>query len=295
MINAKMLINTRPILGEGPVWDEKRNLLYWTDGLGCKINIFDPETKINRVIQLDQYVGSIVLKEDGNAVVALQNGFYHLNTKTEELRFICDPESNLPNNRLNDGKCDSMGRFWTGSMNMDANEDGGNVKATGQLYFLDAHGNAHRRFGMLKIGNGIGWNKEFTKMYYIDSPERVVWSFDFDAETGSIGGQQVAADFGDLPGIPDGMCVDEEGMLWVCHYDGYMVSRWNPASHEMIDNIELPVKKVTCCSFGGESFSELFIITSSIDADETEQEYAGGLFVCTPGVKGFKAYRYVTA
>lgn len=90
-------------------------------------------------------------------------------------------------------------------------------------------------------------------MYYIDSVPRIIYAFDFDLETGSIskkvshrttvitvaiGGQRDAINYakredGDGLGLPDGMCIDTEGKLWVANFFGGCVIRWDPVTGKM--------------------------------------------------------------
>ena len=71
--SVKLVIDSKSILGEGPCWDEQKQLLYWIDGLGEKVHIYDPRENTNRTIDIGQVVGCIVLRQSGGAVVALQN------------------------------------------------------------------------------------------------------------------------------------------------------------------------------------------------------------------------------
>src|SRR5690554_4596275 len=105
----ELVVDQRATLGEGPCWDPENRRLYWVDIAACRVHIYDPAARTNGTVQLDQPVGAIVLRKSGGAVVALQNGFHTLDLDTGETALILDPESNKPNNRFNDGKCDPKG------------------------------------------------------------------------------------------------------------------------------------------------------------------------------------------
>ena len=112
------------------------------------------------------------------------------------------------------------------------------------------------------ISNGLCWSLDHQTMYYIDSPENRVFAYDFNSTDGSISNQRTVIDFSDLVGVPDGMTIDTEGMLWIAHWGGSKVGRWNPNTGAMIGQIQLPVPRVTCPVFGGPNMNTLFITTA---------------------------------
>ena len=63
-------------------------------------------------------------------------------------------------------------------------------------------------------------------------------------------------------GFPDGMTIDNEGMLWIAHWGGWQVTRWNPKTGKKLSAIKLPVSNVTSCTFGGESMEDLYITSA---------------------------------
>jgi sugar lactone lactonase YvrE len=222
-------------------------------------------------------------------VLALQQGFYHLDLETEKLTPLVDPESHLPDNRFNDGKCDSRGRFWAGTTRLKHDEP------AGFLYMLDADLNVHRRLDDVWISNGLAWSQDDRTMYFIDSPTGEVIAFDFDVAAGEIGNERLVIEIPEGGGSPDGMTIDEEGMLWIALWDGWRVIRVNPESGAIIDEVKMPVARPTSCVFGGPNLDELYITTAStrLPAEELDkQPQAGGLFRCKPGVKGLAAIEF---
>lgn len=127
----ELVIDAKANLGEGPCWDEEKQILYWVDILGKKVCIYNPITNINRKISLDQQIGCVVQDASGGVILAMERGFHSLNLETEELKLIHNLESHLSENRFNDGKCDPAGRFWAGTTDLYG------VSAAGSLYFLD--------------------------------------------------------------------------------------------------------------------------------------------------------------
>ena len=126
MFEAELMLDAKVLLGEGPWWNAKTQQLYWVDIEGCAVHIFDPATGQDRKIEVGQMVGCVVGRKSsrpqGEVLVALQNGFYNLDLETEALTLLVDPESHLPENRFNDGKCDSRGRLWAGTTRVNHDE-----------------------------------------------------------------------------------------------------------------------------------------------------------------------------
>src|SRR5262249_39181301 len=150
----------------------------------------------------------IVGRKSGGVVVALQQGFYALDLVTARLTPLVDPEHDLPENRFNDGKCDSRGRLWAGTTRAAHDQQ------VGSLYRLHEDLNVHRALSNVWISNGLAWSSDDRTMYFIDSPTSQVVAFDFDAAAGAISNKRSIIEIPKGGGSPDGMTIDEEGMLW---------------------------------------------------------------------------------
>lgn len=287
--SLELLLDLKATLGEGPCWDRRNGLLYWVDIKENAVHAYDPYKGMNRTIRLDQMVGAAVPRETGGLVLALQHGFHLLDSETEQLTFIADPEKELPNHRFNDGKCDAAGRFWAGTLSFEEKEP------VAALYCLDTDGTVRQALDGVTVSNGLGWSPDGKTMYYIDSPTKRVAAYDFEVETGRLSNGRTVVTIPPDGGFPDGMTVDEEGMLWVAQWDGWQVSRWNPANGEQLTAIRLPAARVTSCTFGGTNNDELYITTARTGLSEealAAQPYAGGLFRVKPGVAGLPTHRY---
>ncbi|KRG15330.1 SMP-30/gluconolactonase/LRE family protein [Lederbergia galactosidilytica] len=286
---AELVLDLQATLGEGPHWDESLEILYWVDIQGKKLHAFDPNTEENSTFQFDQYVSAVVPGKAGRFLLAMENGIYQYDIHQNDLCFIANPEESLPNNRFNDGKCDPSGRFWAGTMAMDGKLGQGN------LYRLDPNKKITKMLDNVSISNGLAWSPDKKKMYFIDTPTKEITTFEYDDENGDISYQETTIKIPDGMGNPDGMTIDQEGMLWVAHWGGARVTRWNPSTGKLLDQVQVPAKNVTSCAFGGKNLDELYITTAKIGLSESElSEYpgSGGLFKVKTDVKGMRAYRF---
>ncbi|PKG22296.1 SMP-30/gluconolactonase/LRE family protein [Niallia nealsonii] len=283
----ELVLDAKAELGEGPCWDARTGILYWVDIEGEKVCAFNPTTGENKEIVLDQQVSAVVptLNKD-KLIVALEKGLFYLQEQTEELQLITEIERNLPDNRTNDGKCDAYGRFWIGTMNKKEE------KEQGALYCLDTNGEFTKKLDNISTSNGLAWDKNNNYMYYIDTPTQKVLRYEFALDTAILGKAVEVVDFSDEEGFPDGMTIDQEGMLWIAHWGGSKVSRWNPNTNKKLEDIELPVLNVTSCTFGGGNLQELYITTARTGMSEEQLEkypLSGGLFKATTKVAGMQS------
>ena len=142
--------------------------------------------------------------------------------------------------------------------------------------------------GAVTVSNGIGWSLDSSKMYYVDSPSRCVFVFDYEVATGNARSKRLFADVSSLAGdaVPDGLAVDVEGGVWVAMWDGSQVLRLG-SSGELLRRVTLPVSRPTSVAFG--RGTELYITTCSFDAGDPaplQEPLAGSIFVVDAGVAG---------
>ncbi len=269
----------RAVLGEGPVWHAGQ--LIWIDIEGRKVHVGDA------TIELPERVGCAWPCADGRHLICgLESGLAFLDLASGHLEAIADPEPEMPTTRFNDGKCDPLGRFWAGTMDMEEKQ------ALGSLYMFDPLGRLTRQWQGVTVSNGLAWDPDGTTLYYIDSPTREVAAFDYDAGRGTLSNRRTAIPIPVGEGFPDGMTIDSEGMLWIALWGGWGVVRYDPKTGERLGKIDLPIEKVTSCCFGGDALDELYITSASIGLDPGSievQPLAGAVFKVRTGVAGLPA------
>jgi sugar lactone lactonase YvrE len=283
-MNARCVLQAHADLAEGPHWWAEKGVLLWVDIEASRVGLFDPVTGLNRFLVVPSHVGAVVPMSDGELLVATAQGFVRLHPDSGVVSSLQDPEEDRHGNRFNDGKCDPWGRFWAGSMAYNF------AAGAGSLWRVNADFSCVRQRQGLTISNGLAWSQDRGTLYLIDSPTRQVLAFPL-TPSGDLLGEATACIT--IPkawdALPDGMCIDAEGKLWIALFGGGAVTRWDPVSGLLLERLELPCRQVTSCCFGGPNLDQLFVTTARQEMDTAAikaEPLAGGLFQAEVGVKG---------
>jgi len=261
--------------------------LLWVDITRHLVQWFDPGSDGVKVLDVGRDVGAVAPTTSSGLVAALP-GEFALVSPDGAVRSVARVETDKPGNRMNDGKCDSHGRFWAGTMAYDL------TPGAAALYRLNTDCTAEVVVEPVTLSNGIGWSPDDRLMYYIDSTTQRLDVFDFDAPSGELRGRRTVAQIPQGKGMPDGLTIDADGCIWVALWGGGAVWRFTPDGREDL-LIELPVSQVTSCSFGGTDLSDLYITSAAAGLSEEQlakEPHAGALFRCRPGQQGLPPNRF---
>lgn len=276
------------LVGECPTWHPEEQALYWVDTRAPALLRRGADGQM-RTWPMPRPIGSFVFRKDGGLVAGMQNGFCTVDLHSGAVVPVVDPEPELPENRLNDGKCDRRGRYWCGS------RDAEQVEPTGSIYRLDPDFSVQRMDTGFIVSNGMAFTPDDRRMYFSDSRGETVFTYDFDLEAGRISNRQVFLSTRDMPGRIDGATCDEEGYYWGALVHDWAVVRFDPMGR--LDRmIRLPVRHPTMCAFGGPNMDILYVTTSSIfmaPGEEATQPLAGALFaIHGAGARGIAEPRF---
>lgn len=288
--DVEHVLAVQNILGEGPLWNAEEQALYWVDIYGNCFYRYEPATEKLAVFDVGVPVGVLALRERGGLVMATRHGFAFWNQQ-EWLRTIVDPEAHKPHSRFNDGAVDCQGRFWAGTM---CDPVDACTQPESSLYRLDPDLSLHVMETGVSIANGIGWSPDKRRMYFTDSPLRIIYVYDFDAASGAIENRRPFVHMPQEKGVPDGLTVDCEGFIWSVCWGGWKITRYDPAG-KVERLIQLPVQYPTSCAFGGPSLDELFITsawTALSEEKRRQQPLAGDLFRLRAGIKGLEEPKF---
>jgi len=277
MADVECVWPARAILGEGPIWSARDGALYWVDIKAPALHRLTLATGERTSWPLPDRTGWVIeRRQRPSFIIGTKGGFAELCIDPFELHPIGDPEPDFPGNRMNDAKADKSGRIWAGTMD-DAEEE-----ERGSLWRLDPDLRWHRADTGYLVTNGPAFSPDFKTLYHTDSGKRVIYRFDLQ-EDGSLSGKTPFIEFAPDWGYPDGMTIDCEGTLWVAHWGGGQISRFDTKGKRML-SIKVPVSQPTSCAFAGPNLDRLFITSARIGKED--EELAGALFETDPGVRG---------
>jgi sugar lactone lactonase YvrE len=266
-------------LGEGPVWDALRQELVWVD-IDAGLVHRRARGRPDRTLEVGRPVGCAVPRAGGGLALALRDGFALVPPDDGTPVLVGPVERERGDTRMNDGACDSRGRFWAGTMSLRGDT------RTAALYRLDPDMRVTRVLPGISVSNGIGWSPDDTVLYHVDSPRRRIDVYDFDSQAGAIAGRRAVIPIAAELGTPDGLTVDAEGGIWVALWGGGAVVRHSPDC-VLDERIELPVSNVSSCCFGDADLGTLYVTTASRGA--AHEPLAGAVFACRPGIRGLPA------
>lgn len=276
-LNITCFVDSRSILGEGPVWDCAAQCLWWVDIKGHLLHrtLMDGRTEH---FDIGEPVGCCAPAAQGGLVLATQSGLWRFDPATGTRTEIARPEQGRIGNRFNDGTTDRQGRLWAGTM-----RDDGIKEPVGSLYRLDRDLSLTRVIEGMWTPNGLAFAPDGRTMYLAESHKEIrkIWAFDYDPDTGTPSNRRVFFDTMGQEGRPDGGTVDAEGGYWMAAIDGWAVKRIRPDG--TLDRvIELPIERPTKPMWGGPGLDTLFVTSLRLGlTPDRPQPQAGSLFAIT--------------
>lgn len=272
----------RSILGEGPIWSQGRNAVFWVDILGKRLNRLSLGDYTVTGWDMPEAIGWVIERANHlGFLVGLASGFADLDIDPFDLRPFYDPEPDKPGNRMNDAKADSHGRIWCGTMPFDLQG------ASGSLYRLDPDRTCTWVDGPYTIPNGPAIDRPGSMMFHTDTMERIIFRIEIHGD-GSLGPRKPHIVFEEDWGLPDGMTFDADGYLWVAHWGTGQISRFDPCGRRE-RSIRLPASQITSMVFAGADLDRMFVTSA---AENVSEEHGGALFEVDPGCRGLPTLKF---
>ncbi len=284
---------TRDLLGESPCWDARADMVCWIDSLAGVLHrhAVTPGGRATEHHDLPAPVGSFALCDSGAAVVALKHSFARYDFVRRELQTLATIDSDHPDVRLNDGKCDPWGSFVAGTLQLHRAE-GDPVQ--GGLYRLRPDHTVEvlaRGFGLT---NGPCFSPDGRTLYVADSTIaiRTIWAYDY-APDGPLANRRAFVQTQSFGAGPDGAAVDAQGFLWTALPRIGQLARFAPDGR--LDRmLEMPATHPTSLCFGGPDLDALYVTSISKSTNlEGKLPHDGGLFEATGlPAPGLAPHRY---
>ena len=277
------------ILGEGILWDWRRQLLCWTDIQGRRLYRHDWQHQTLKVFDTPERVGSFgLIAGSERLIAAFAGGIALYDPDRESVEWLTLPETLDAGLRFNDGRVDRRGRFWTGTM-----VEGGQSTPRGSLYSVAGIGPAKCQLRGISISNGLCHSPDGTRLYFADSPTRTIVEYELHEPEGILGPPRVFAHTPD-GAYPDGAAVDVDGCVWSAHWGAGCVVRYTPDGR--IDRtVRVPTRQPTCVCFAGPDLDVLCVTSAHEGLDDAirhAEPHAGDVFLYRAGVQGLPESEY---
>ncbi len=235
------------------MWSARDNAFYWVDILAPALNRLSLADDSIARWDMPAPLGWVASREAGGLIGGFRDGVAEIALDPVSVADRRDPEPHLPGNRMNDGKADRHGAVWFGTMDMAEEAD------SGALYRLSPSGEWQVIDSGYRVPNGPAFSLCGDWLYHSDTARRTVFRFRLEAD-GAVDRQEFIR-FSDADGYPDGMTVDAEGCLWIAHWGGARISRFDAEGKHM-RSIELPAQQITNMAFCGPDHDRLFVTSA---------------------------------
>lgn len=284
-VDVDVAVDVRAEVGEGPHWDSRSRSLWFVDLTAGSVFRYDHASGSVATFSVGQEVGAVLPRRTGGLVLAVRDGIAVASDTGAGFELKVPVEYDNDGNRMNDAKCDPVGRLFAGTTAFDF------APGAGALYRIDLDWSVEAVVPGVTTSNGTAWSPDGRRMYFIDSARQSVDEFDYDVALGTVSNRRRLVSIDAADGVPDGMTVDAEGNLWVACFGASAVRCYSPAG-EPVGAIVFPASQVTSCAFGGSDYSELYVTSARYHLTPQqllEQPLSGATFVCRPGVLGLPA------
>jgi len=275
-MKPKLVADYNCVIGEGPLWHPAEKRLYWVDIETGRVFRYDPASGKHEQVLQDGVIGGFTIQADGSLLLFMAKGTVKIWRKGK-LSIVIEHIPDEEESRFNDVIADPEGRVFCGTMST--------ASRPGRLYRLDTDGTLSQVLKGIKGSNGMAFTPDRKCMYYTDSLKHEIYLFDFDRSTGGLTNQRVFARNSPAEGEPDGLTVDAEGFVWSARWGGGCLVRFTPDGKED-RRIRFPAKKVSCMTFGGEGYRDMYVTTAGGNNKKDEGTGAGALFRLDAGVRG---------
>lgn len=280
----KIINDKRCVIGEGPVWNEKEKLLYYTNGMGneiCMLNVYTGELKV-RPVEIG--VAALAFTKDNRLIVSRHDGVFVLNKDNtiEELYDLSKTNIHF----ANDMKVGPDENIYVGTQS--GKRAGISDKIDGKLYRIDKKGNVSILLDNLGLSNGLEWSMDEKYFYHTDSDTHTIKEYSFDKISGNI---EFTGRVVDVEGV-DGLTINRNNdILAACWGQGH-IAVIDAAEFKIKSYIDIPARIPTSCVFSGKNMEFLAVVTASYGTDIKSDTNAGFTVIYEMDTLGRKPYLF---
>jgi sugar lactone lactonase YvrE len=256
-MDIEIIADDGNLCGEGPLWDEREEALYWTDITGRKLFRYLWRERRRELVSEGFQVSGFSRQEDGGFLVTNNDGIWLWGPAEKPL--LLAKKANGQECVMNDCAADPAGRVYSGSWHLD--EQG--RSAPSFLFRVDLDGTVHVADEGVCFSNGLAFSPDRSTMYFADTVARVIYAYEWRPSDGELRNRRVFARIARSEGIPDGLSVDADGFVWCAHWFGGCLSRFDPDG-KLERCLHFPATQTSSVAFGGPALDEIYVTTAAL-------------------------------
>lgn len=241
-------------LGEGPLWQPDRQMLWWFDILHRRLLGRGPDGPVG--FDMPEMVSAMGRVTRDLAVVAGESGLWRVRLDDGAARLFAPVAAGQPETRSNDGRADRQGGFWWGTMGKRGGDDPGRG-AIWRWY----RGETRCLFPGLTIPNAICFAPDGRAAHFADTVQGKVWRVALDAEGWPVGAPQLFLDLAPQGLNPDGAVIDAAGRMWMAQWGAGRVACYGPDGR-LVQTVPVGAPHSSCPAFGGPDLTTLYVTTA---------------------------------
>jgi D-xylonolactonase len=281
VLNMDVVVDAACEIAENPLWHPNQRALYWTDVPRGEIHRYDPASDTHERIYEGHIVGGFTLQENGELLLFMNKGRI-VGWTPDSRRVLVERVPAEEDSRFNDVAADPAGRVFCGTMPT--------ADSLGTLYRLGTDGELTALLSGINVSNGIGFSPSLETMFYTESRESQILSFDYDCTSGDISGRRQFLDWSSNQGVPDGLAVDAEGYVWSAIWNGGCIVRITPDG-TVDERIPTPVPRPSSLTFGGPDGSTIYITSALSNGTTAVEQPEGAIYKFDASVVGGPWFR----
>ena len=245
---------------EGPRW--RADGLYVSDQHGHCVMRIDVNGSIEEIASVPECPSGLGFSPDGRLLIVSMKDRKLLRLDDGGPVEVADLSEHSPF-EINDMVTTASGHSFVGQFGFDVH--GGAAAQTSALLRVDPDGSVHSVADGMACANGMVVTEDEKTLIVAESGASKLTAFDLAAD-GSIANQRVWAE---LPHVPDGICLDAEGAIWVA---GPVDDRFFRVREggEVTDVLPVPGRHAIACALGGADGRTLYLLTSETLGNPTE-------------------------
>jgi sugar lactone lactonase YvrE len=258
--------------GESLRWDDRRQRLYFVDCATQTLHWLEHAEPPLQSLRLPSMPTGLVLADDGRLVAALDDGLHVVDLDRGHTELLVAYPAGI-GTRANDASADLDGNLVTGTLNLTTGPGSywWYSVTDGWRFLDDGISNAN---GPVVLDAGSSHT-----LVVADTPASALYAYTYDGAEGVATDRRLFADTGQVHGMPDGACADDEAGVWSCLLGAGTIARYTGAGLQ--ETIDAAVELPSDVTFGGADLDRMYFVSIALPIADIEisSPHAGALMV----------------